>query len=221
MTGPRPPFPRWPLALIGAPAAVAIWSGWVGLGGLCGFGPVHVLPGIVPGFRINTAITLPVGVEAYAAFALGAWLGSVPIPDQARLFARRSAIGALVLGMTGQVIFHLLSAAHAKAAPWPVVVLVSCMPVGVLGLSAALAHLLRQPAETPTEPDVPGSVAPDVVTAAKASYAATVAAGNPWSRNQLVEQFGLTRVQASAVIASCSPPVAELAVVSLNGDGPQ
>jgi hypothetical protein len=27
---------RWPLVQIGAPAAVAIWSGWVGLGEMCG-----------------------------------------------------------------------------------------------------------------------------------------------------------------------------------------
>ena len=65
---------RWPLFLIAAPAAVAVWSGWVGLGGLCGFGIVHPLPGIADGFRLNTAITLPVGVEAYGAYALGAWL---------------------------------------------------------------------------------------------------------------------------------------------------
>jgi hypothetical protein len=26
---------RWPLFVIAAPAAVAVWSGWVGLGGLC------------------------------------------------------------------------------------------------------------------------------------------------------------------------------------------
>ena len=42
---------RWPLVLIASPAAVAIWSGWVGLGGLCGFGPIHPLPGIADGFR--------------------------------------------------------------------------------------------------------------------------------------------------------------------------
>jgi hypothetical protein len=29
---------RWPLFLIAAPAAVAVWSGWVGLGQMCGFG---------------------------------------------------------------------------------------------------------------------------------------------------------------------------------------
>ena len=36
----------WPLLLIAAPAAVAIWSGWVGLGSMCGFGPVNLLPGV-------------------------------------------------------------------------------------------------------------------------------------------------------------------------------
>ena len=68
------PLPRWPLYLIAAPAAVAVWSGWVGLGTLCGFGVVHPLPGIADSFTINTAITLPVGVEAYGAYALRAWL---------------------------------------------------------------------------------------------------------------------------------------------------
>ena len=58
---------RWPLFLIAAPAAVSIWSGWVGLGSMCGVGLVHPLPGIAAGFQLNTAITLPVGVEAYGA----------------------------------------------------------------------------------------------------------------------------------------------------------
>src|SRR5262252_7124796 len=135
---------RWPLALIAAPAAVAVWSGWVGLGGLCGFGVVHPLPGIVPGLQLDTAITLPVGVEAYGAYALGAWL-TPDTPERARTFARRSALGALALGMLGQVVYHLLAAAGATRAPWPVVVLVSCMPVTVLGFGAALTHLLREP----------------------------------------------------------------------------
>ena len=133
---------RWPMFLIAAPAAVAVWSGWVGLGELAGFGIIHPLPGIADSFRLNTAITLPVGVEAYGAYALGAWLAP-GAPPQARAFARRSAIGALVLGMAGQVIYHLLAAAHAARAPWPIVVLVSCLPVVTLGFGAALTHLLR------------------------------------------------------------------------------
>ena len=136
------PLPRWPLYLIASPGAVAVWSGWVGLGTLCGFGMVHPLPGIADGFQINTAITLPVGVEAYGAYALRAWL-TPGVVESARRFARCSAIGSLALGMLGQVIYHLLSAAHATRAPWPVVVLVSCLPVATLGFGAALTHLLR------------------------------------------------------------------------------
>jgi len=143
---------RWPLILIALPAAVAVWSGWVGLGALCGFGLVQPLPGIVS-WHLDTAITLPVGVEAYGAFALGAWL-TPATPERARTFARRSAIGALALGMLGQVVYHLLSAAHAVRAPWPVVVLVSCLPVVTLGFGAALTHLLRADV-----PDVPGPFA--------------------------------------------------------------
>jgi hypothetical protein len=150
--GARPRLPRWPLYLIGSPAAVAVWTGWVGLGGLCGFGVIHPLPGIADGFHLNTAITLPVGVEAYGAYALGAWL-TPGTPGKARRFARGSAIGALALGMAGQVIYHLLAAAHATGAPWPVVMLVSCIPVVTLGFGAALTHLLRAagpvPADTP------------------------------------------------------------------------
>jgi hypothetical protein len=149
MTNLRTPR-RWPLFLIASPAAVAVWSGWVGLGGLCGFGVIHPLPGIWDAFRLNTAITLPIGVEAYGAYALGAWLAPGS-PPTARLFARRSAIGALALGMAGQVIYHLLSAAHAHRAPWPVVTLVSCLPVVTLAFGAALTHLLR-PGPVRTDP---------------------------------------------------------------------
>jgi hypothetical protein len=156
-------LPRWPLFLIAAPAAVAVWSGWVGLGTMCGFGVIHPLPGIWDGLRLDTAITLPVGVEAYGAYALGAWL-TPGTPERARSFARRSAIGALALGMLGQVVYHLLAAAGAQRAPWPVVVLVSCLPVVTLGFGAALTHLLRIPAEAGPMDTV--SVDPEAVPAA-------------------------------------------------------
>jgi hypothetical protein len=55
----------WPLLVLAAPAAVAVWSGWVGIGQMTGFGMVHPLPGIWDSLRIDTAVTLPVGVEAY------------------------------------------------------------------------------------------------------------------------------------------------------------
>lgn len=137
---------RWPLLVIAAPASVAVWSGWVGLGSMCGFGLVQPLPGMAP-WHLDTAITLPVGIEAYGTYALGAWVklagSSGPAAARAASFAKRSSIGALVLGMTGQVIYHLLAAAHATRAPWPVVMLVACLPVVSLGFGAALIHLSR------------------------------------------------------------------------------
>jgi hypothetical protein len=140
----------WPLIVIAAPAAVAIWSGWVGLGGMCGFGPVNLLPGIGGGFFVNTAITLPIGIESYGAYALSVWLAG-RASERTRLFARRSAIGALVLGCFGQVAYHLLAAAHWAEAPWPVVVCVSCLPVVTLFFAATLMHLKRADARRATE----------------------------------------------------------------------
>src|SRR5260221_2088746 len=118
---------RWPLFLIAARAAVAIWSGWVGVGGMCGFGLVQPLPGIAP-WHLNTAITLPVGVESYAAFALGAWL-TPAVAEGLRRFAKWAALGAIALGMTGQVAYHLLTSRHAAKAPTVGLGLVQCNPV--------------------------------------------------------------------------------------------
>jgi len=132
----------WPLLLIAAPAAVAIWSGWVGLGELCGFGPVNLLPGVGGGFHLDTAITLPVGIESYGAYALFAWLGLKSASSRTRDFARKSAIGALILGCLGQVAYHLLAAARWTEAPWLVVVGVACLPVVTLYFAATLTHLI-------------------------------------------------------------------------------
>ncbi len=94
--------------LIASPAAVAVWGGWTGLGSMCGFGVIHLLPGVtlfgLAKFQLDSAITLPIAVKAYAAYAMGAWLTGTT--GKARIFARNSAIGALVLGMLGQVAFH-------------------------------------------------------------------------------------------------------------------
>jgi hypothetical protein len=64
----------WPLLVLAVPAAAEVWSGWVGIAQKTGFGLVSPLPGIWPSLHLDTAITLPVDVEAYAAYALRAWL---------------------------------------------------------------------------------------------------------------------------------------------------
>ncbi|GAB3676440.1 ABC transporter permease [Saccharopolyspora tripterygii] len=139
---PSRPVAVWPVMLLALPAFVAIWSGWVGLGQLTGFGIVHPLPGIADGFAINTAITLPIGVETYAAYALRVWL-SGQVPAKARRFAKYSALGSLALGALGQIAFHLMKAAGMTSAPWLITAAVACLPVAVLGMGAGLAHLIR------------------------------------------------------------------------------
>ena len=52
----------WPLLVLAAPAAVEVWSGWVGIAQKTGFGLVRPLPGILPSLHLDTSITLPVGV---------------------------------------------------------------------------------------------------------------------------------------------------------------
>ncbi|WP_200882135.1 hypothetical protein [Nocardia brasiliensis] len=167
----------WPVLLLALPAFVAIWSGWVGLGTMTGFGEVQPLPGIADGFTINTAITLPIGMETYASYALHVWLnGRIRTPGT-RAYAKWSALGALILGGVGQVAYHLMQAAHWATAPWPVVVLVACVPPAVLGMGATLAHMISR------DNDIAETVAPEPVSIPDAvAVPATVPAPVPRAR---------------------------------------
>ena len=84
------------------------------------------------------------GVEAYAAYALRAWLArDQAISGRTRRFAKWSAICSFALGMAGQVAYHLMAQAGLARAPWAITTIVSCPPVLVLGMGTALAHMLR------------------------------------------------------------------------------
>jgi hypothetical protein len=125
------PFPTWPLLILALPAAIAVWSGWVGIGEMTGFGEIKPLPGIWNSFHLDTAVT-----------------SNRAVSDRTRRFARWSAIAAMILGMSGQVAFQLLNQAGTSRAPLEVTTLVACLPVAVLGMGSALAHLLRSDAAT-------------------------------------------------------------------------
>jgi hypothetical protein len=84
--------------VLATPAAVEVWSGWVGIAQKTAFGLVSPLPGIWPALHVDTSITLPVGVEAYAAYALRAWLGGEPsVGGRTRRFAKWSVICSNVI----------------------------------------------------------------------------------------------------------------------------
>jgi hypothetical protein len=142
------------LVLLAFPAAAEVWSGWVGIAQKTGFGLVSPLPGIWSSLHLDTTITLPIGVEAYAAYALRAWLATDHwISTRTRRFAKWSAICSFALGTAGQVAYHLLVQAGEARAPWGITTVVSCLPVLVLGMGTALAHMLRGDATAEDPPD--------------------------------------------------------------------
>src|SRR5690606_13748833 len=132
----------WPVWALMAPAAEAISGGGVGPGEKAGFGGVNLLPGIGEGLEVTTAITLPIGMAAYAACALYVWLSGRAVATP-KAFAKRFALTPLVIGAAGQMADHVMDAAGVGVAPWYVTALVACLPVAVLGMGAALAHMVR------------------------------------------------------------------------------
>lgn len=140
----------WPLMVIGASAMVAVWSGWIELGHLTGFGVVRPLPGIWDDFEVNTVITLPLGLEVYGAYAMQLWV-SGRLRGFAKSFAAFTSVVALLLATSGQAGVHIMHAWNWTAAPWWVTAIVSALPVVTLGLATTLAHLVRTQAESDQE----------------------------------------------------------------------
>lgn len=143
----EPPIRRGWLVLLALPAFVAVWGGWVGLGGYSGFGPVDLLPGMPISWTVNLAITLPAGMEVYAVIGLRVWLSARTRSQRTRRFAMFSTLAALAIGCSGQVAYHVL-ARPPHSAPMFVVVCVACLPVAVLGMGAALFHLVGEDSRT-------------------------------------------------------------------------
>jgi hypothetical protein len=56
--------------------------------------------------------------------------------------------------MAGQVAYHLMAQAGMTRAPSAITTVVSCLPVLVLGMGTALAHMLRADAETTDGPEI-------------------------------------------------------------------
>lgn len=138
------PGPRrdhlWVVVLIAACALIEVWASWLGIGAVSGFPKLG---------KMTTGWILPVTTEAYWAYALYAWLGGAAGP-RSRRFAMGSAVAMFILSLGGQESGHLLAAAH-RAAPWPVVALVTALPLIAVGLIAILVHLRQADREEATE----------------------------------------------------------------------
>jgi Protein of unknown function (DUF2637) len=98
--------------------------------------------------------------------------------------------------------------AGALWAAWPALAFVGCYELLLLLARASARRAQPVGRQTDSSP-----VPTDAETAALASLRATIAAGNPWSVNQLAERFSLTRVQATKV--------RQLATADMNGHAPE
>ena len=107
-----------------------------------------------------------------------------------------TGLAVSVAGNVGHVTGH--SAAVRATAAVPPLAAAAALAVG-LGVLKRVVDKHHQAAADNVPGAVPSPVPGDAENAAMASLRATLAAGNPWSQNQLMTRFGLTRAQAVKV----------------------
>jgi Protein of unknown function (DUF2637) len=118
----------------------------------------------------------------------------------------RSRLAAWLVTITGLAVSVAGNVGHVSGraltdrltAAVPPLAAAAALAVGLGVLKRVVEAHHQHEAAAPDKP-VPDAVPADLLTAAKASYRATVAAGNPLSVNQLAERFSLTRAQATKV----------------------
>lgn len=112
------------------------------------------------------------------------------------------AYAALSAGVAATVIANL-AADHHYAWPWLGPGISVWPAVAFVGAYEMAVWLVRKRQETAVRTEGGGMVSSpgfsDAETAAIASLRATLAAGNPWSQNQLQDRFGLSRAQATKI----------------------
>jgi hypothetical protein len=123
------------------------------------------------------------------------------------------AWGYLGLGFAASVAGNVLHVARDDVLAWTPYAVAAVPPMAaMLALAALLRHAYRiatdrAPAQAAAR--VTDAIPADIFAAAKASYAATVAAGNPLSLNQVMTRFQLTRAQATKVRQDVAPETRE------------
>lgn len=210
MTGDR--AIRWTavLAVVAVAGVAAYVSYWHAVEVVTGHGEPgmvgHLYPVVIDGIIVAASmVLLDAARHREGAPALAWWLLAAGI---AVTLAANVAYGAR-FGLAG-----------ALWAAWPAAAFVGCYELLML-LVRASARRSGEVTQGVTSSPPPT----DAETAALASLRATLAAGNPWSQNQLMTRFGLTRVQAAKVrslvmveAAGLNPPDP---FASMNGHAPQ
>jgi hypothetical protein len=184
---------------------------------------------LAAGWTVWMGPLLPLTVDAFAATATRVWLADSTGSTRARRFARRCAVGAILLSLAGNAIWHLVDAGLLEMT-WLIVLAVGAVPPLVLGLVTHLAVLRRQidqaepagvseppitPGDAPTEPAPvePVVVPPPQPTISYATDDELLAAaaeadtlyrkannGKPITRDELRQQLHIGAEKASSVL---------------------
>ena len=124
---------------------------------------------------------------------------SMVVLDAARHMEAAPKLAWFLLGsgigvtLAANVAFGIaFSVSGALWAAWPALAFVGCYELLMMLVRASARRAQAEPVST-----VSSAVANAAEVAAEASLRATLAAGNPWSTNQLVTQFRLTRAEAT------------------------
>jgi uncharacterized protein DUF2637 len=195
--GQRDPWVSLGIAVSATSAAVSSFSGLYSLS-------------LATGWHPWIAPLYPLTIDAWALTATRVWLAVSITSPQARRFARRCAVTAILFSVGGNAVWHLL-AAHGIAMSWVIVLAVGAMPPAVLGLIAHLAALRKQDVTRVPQSvlDTPADVVPrtqyrtddELLEAARTADAAWRAAHHkPISRDALRRELKVSAARATELL---------------------
>jgi Protein of unknown function (DUF2637) len=175
---------RW--AAVGAVLAVAGVAAYVSYWHAVGVVTVH-------GEHDVTGHLYPVAIDGIIVAASMVLLDSARHGESAPRLAWWLLGSGIAVTLAANVTYGIVYGwSSALWAAWPAAAFVGCYELLMLLVRAAARRSGRGPAVP-----VPSPLASAAETAAEASLRATIAAGNPWSRNQIETQFRLTRAEAT------------------------
>ncbi|MEO3799972.1 hypothetical protein [Nonomuraea sp. B1E8] len=203
------------VGVVAAAAVIASFTAQAGLGRLAGWDAALALPG---GLEVSLSWLLPLCVDAYGAVATRITVNA-KYSAETRKHALIHAVGAVVVSIIGNAIYHALEAGvlHLGSSRWVLVVAVSMVPPVALG---ALAHLMALCARDDTTEPASSESAP-AASPARTDGAPTAEPSRPTGvREEPVRVEHVTRVPhtprtglAPRAVAAARTGVVELATV--------
>lgn len=160
------------MVVVGLAAAVLSFSTWVQLAESVGFGATWTLePPLGPTLTVRLAWLLPLAVDCYTLTVIRVWLNLPPTSDVVR-YAKGNAVGAIVLTVLAQAVYHAFAAAgFDKADLWWFAIVIGGIPPLLLGLVMDLYTRLKH--EQRGKPEALTAAAPVQVAIAEPRQAPT------------------------------------------------